>query len=145
METKICAKCNVEYPLFKFFNGYKSDGVTRRIIPTCHHCRYKQRLEADSQHLKKRRLKKYYNLSIEAYEAILLSQGQVCAICREHQESYTVDHDHSCCSGEITCGNCIRGLLCHGCNRGIGQLKDDITKLQNAINYLTTYKSKTPS
>jgi len=36
-----------------------------------------------------------------------------------------VDHDHSCCSGERTCGACIRGLACDNCNWGIGRFNDD--------------------
>ena len=27
-----------------------------------------------------------------------------------------VDHDHSCCEGGNSCGKCIRGVLCRGCN-----------------------------
>jgi hypothetical protein len=30
----------------------------------------------------------------------------------------------------------VRGVLCHGCNTGIGHLKHDIALLQRAIAYL---------
>jgi hypothetical protein len=49
---------------------------------------------------------------------------------------FNVDHDHSCCNGETTCGRCVRGILCSGCNGGIGLLRDDITILTKAIEYL---------
>lgn len=39
-----------------------------------------------------------------------------------------VDHNHST-------GN-VRGLLCSPCNAFIGHLKDDVTLIQNAIDYL---------
>jgi hypothetical protein len=42
-----------------------------------------------------------------------------------------IDHDTRCCSydqltrkeGIRTCGKCIRGLLCHPCNRAIGLME----------------------
>lgn len=43
-----------------------------------------------------------------------------CPIC--------VDHDHT--TGKV------RGLLCHGCNHGIGSLKDDPAMLRAAADYL---------
>jgi len=37
------------------------------------------------------------------------------AACQE-AEWLQVDHDHSCCPGETSCGKCVRGLLCSKCN-----------------------------
>jgi hypothetical protein len=39
-----------------------------------------------------------------------------------------MDHNHS--TGKF------RGMLCHHCNRGLGNFKDDIQNLENAILYL---------
>jgi hypothetical protein len=50
---------------------------------------------------------------------------------------WRIDHDHSCCNGQTTCGNCIRGVLCHSCNAGIGLLKDSVYVMTRAISYLT--------
>jgi hypothetical protein len=31
--------------------------------------------------------------------------------------TYHIDHDHGCCPGSYTCGQCIRSLLCVNCNK----------------------------
>jgi len=31
-----------------------------------------------------------------------------------------VDHDHTCCPGKMSCGKCLRGLLCETCNLILG-------------------------
>lgn len=37
----------------------------------------------------------------------------------------TVDHDHRCCPGSHSCGQCVRGFLCPACNSAAGLLRDD--------------------
>lgn len=72
------------------------------------------------------RLRRYYNLTLKRYLEILARQGGVCGICGDPPPEDTlfhVDHDHSCCSGERTCGLCIRGLLCARCNLGISLME----------------------
>lgn len=73
-----------------------------------------------------------YGITLEQYQEILDQQNGKCAICNklesDSNQAFCVDHDHKT--------NKIRGLLCSKCNRGIGYLNDDITSLQNAINYL---------
>lgn len=77
-------------------------------------------------------LKATYGLTIEQYDSILESQGNSCAICKIDTPSgrgrFHVDHNHI--TGEI------RGLLCHHCNLALGNFKDDVPTLLNAINYL---------
>lgn len=86
-------------------------------------------------------LKRTHNISLDKFEAILYIQGGGCAICGSNfpgRNSFHVDHDHFCCPGEKTCGNCVRGLLCENCNHGLGNLKDDVKILKKAIEYLET-------
>lgn len=51
-------------------------------------------------------------------DALYASQGGCCGGCWEPfpDEQLQVDHDHECCPGKTSCGRCVRGLLCHGCN-----------------------------
>lgn len=74
------------------------------------------------------RLKKY-GLTLEQYDEMLAKQGGVCAICkkpetRKGSEWLSIDHDHKCCpQTKGCCGKCVRGLLCHNCNRWLGILE----------------------
>lgn len=144
MELRKCSECGIDYPLYKFFNGNKKSGEGRKLVAKCHHCRYRQRLANNPQHLRKRDLWKKYRLTTAQYSEMIEAQNQSCALCNEPTKEFVVDHDHSCCPTEITCGKCIRGLLCHLCNRGIGQFNDDIKKLLLAVDYLTKWKPKSP-
>jgi len=47
-----------------------------------------------------------------------------------------VDHDRSCCPGRTSCGKCVRGLLCPGCNQGLGHYRDDPSRLRGMADYV---------
>ena len=73
------------------------------------------------------------------YDSMLAAQGGGCAICggpNRGGRMLAVDHDHSCCPGERTCGKCVRGLLCDSCNHAIGKFRDDPELLIKAAHYL---------
>jgi hypothetical protein len=80
----------------------------------------------------KRALKRLYGISLEQYKKMADAQMNCCAICGKHQKNFNhrlaVDHCHE--TGKI------RGLLCAKCNTGIGNFKDDIHLLGQAIEYL---------
>lgn len=50
-----------------------------------------------------------------------------------------VDHDHSCCPGATSCGRCVRGFLCPGCNTALGMMGDDSARLLAAARYLNDF------
>lgn len=83
-----------------------------------------------------------YNMTPEDYLRIEAEQGGVCKICKNDNNGsrLMVDHDHNCCPGVNTYGNCIRGLLCKNCNWALGNAKDDVEVLQKMIDYLNSYK-----
>lgn len=60
----------------------------------------------------------------------------VCAVNSEHPGPFHVDHDHSCCVSVPTCGQCVRGVLCHHCNKALGQVHDDPATLRGLADYL---------
>lgn len=71
-----------------------------------------------------------FGLTSADYQALLASQGGVCAICGrpEHGRRLAVDHDH------IT--GAVRGLLCRHCNLALGQFGDDPARIDRAASYL---------
>lgn len=78
-----------------------------------------------------------YGVTIECIDEMLIEQGGSCSICRRPiSDDYHVDHDHACCAGYKSCGRCVRGLLCSGCNLMLGMAKDSIPTLEAAIAYL---------
>lgn len=88
---------------------------------------------------------KVYSLPPGAYDQILAAQGGACAICLRipRAKRLATDHAHSCCPGPVSCGRCVRGLLCRSCNRFVlGHLRDSVEALQRAIDYLTLPPAK---
>jgi len=72
-----------------------------------------------------------YGMTVRELHALMESQGRACAICRTQEwgaKGPQVDHCHT--NGHV------RGLLCVGCNTGLGQFKDDTARFRAAIAYL---------
>lgn len=98
------------------------------IIPGCSRDHWSQRMcrrHADQA--------KRYNISVEGMVWVM---EQPCQICGVELEKPYIDHDHSCCPGDVSCGRCVRGVLCSTCNLGLGGFKDDPDLLRSAIQYL---------
>lgn len=49
-----------------------------------------------------------------------------------------VDHDHRCCGEGNSCGRCVRGMLCPGCNMAIGHIERllDVCDAERITQYL---------
>jgi hypothetical protein len=87
-------------------------------------------------------LRTRYKMTVQQYDEKLQQQGGGCAICGEVNASgrrLHVDHDHECCPGGTSCGQCLRGLLCSKCNVGLGQFKDSPRLMLLAIEYLASH------
>ena len=90
-------------------------------------------------------LKHRYNITPERYDEMLEEQDGHCAMCPTTPETnggrmLSVDHDHSCCPGPRSCGQCVRGLLCLRCNNALGWYETHQPQIQN---YLTTRRRRT--
>jgi hypothetical protein len=86
-----------------------------------------------------------YNLSRNDAASMLQEQDYSCAICLNEiyfGKGLNIDHDHRCCPDVGSCGECLRGLLCHGCNMGLGHLGDDPVRLRAAADYLDRWNER---
>jgi len=88
--------------------------------------------EAGKAAHRKSNLKRLYQITPEAYEELLQSQGCRCKICQRHQSEFAkpfvVDHNHETMA--------VRALLCPACNTAIGLFGDDPATIERAATYL---------
>ena len=76
-------------------------------------------------------LRNKYKMSLEMYETMLDLQGGVCALCglpETQGKALSVDHCHKT--------NKFRAILCHKCNKGLGQFMDNPIVLRKAADYI---------
>ena len=79
-----------------------------------------------------RKLKKY-GLTPLQYEDLAKKGCAICGGGPNGRGRFHLDHDHTT--------GLFRGLLCHSCNVGIGSLKENLVTLENAIQYIQSFKS----
>jgi hypothetical protein len=133
---KICSKCSIEKEITDF---YPAPWCKQGVRPECKSCNIttssKRATKRNKENPNSRRsvvLKNKYNISLEQFNKILISQNYKCKICGTTNPGprgvFDVDHCHK--TGKI------RGLLCHLCNAGLGYFRDSILHLESAITYL---------
>ena len=119
--TSVCKLCKQELPIKQFIK--KSDNKHQKFRKSwfCETCR--------PLRIKEYMLKNKYGMdSIKEFEALLLKQRGLCAICSKDMQRPCVDHDHK--TGKV------RAMLCVQCNTLIGRAFDNTDILQKAIVYL---------
>ena len=78
-------------------------------------------------------LKQKYGITVEIYESMVREQGGLCELCSE-PGPLVVDHDHAT--------GAVRALLCHGCNSGLGLLRDDPAQIRAAAQYVEKHRQQ---
>lgn len=85
------------------------------------------------------RMSKRYNLPTDRIVEMILGGCRICGF----KADLHVDHDHTCCdfkaSSVRSCGECVRGVLCGPCNRGLGHFRDRPDLLRAAAEYLEEF------
>jgi hypothetical protein len=87
-----------------------------------------------------RHLQFRYGLTPAGWQEMFDAQGGCCYLCADplpaDKRQIHVDHDHVCCSSNRSCGTCIRGLACEGCNTGVGCFRDDPERMRRVADNL---------
>lgn len=126
-----CSRCGTFKSWGEF---YKRKELSTGHESSCKVCRRKRRAQdmaSGKEH--NWHLLRAYGIFRDDYDELVRLQGGRCAICsgkRNGARFWSVDHDHE--TGKV------RGLLCQRCNALLGMAKDDVSILQQAIDYLRT-------
>lgn len=140
-ESKKCNTCGIVKPLFEYNKRSKSiDGYQHK----CRKCSseawqkwksnnpeyQKDYYLENKEYFKRIRYQNKFGLSEADIQEMLEDQNYTCAVCpRDLEKSrWVIDHDHK--YGHA------RGILCYGCNNGLGAFDDSIEMLEAAIWYL---------
>ena len=87
-----------------------------------------------------RRKANVYGLAVEEHQA-LLAAGCMAKVLRSGDRCsgpINIDHNHSCCAGNRSCGRCVRGALCSKHNTSLGGYELSISW---AGKYLARYQA----
>ena len=78
---------------------------------------------------------KQYGITLEEYDDMRMSQNFKCEICGTHEDLQTkrmsVDHCHQT--------KAVRKLLCGKCNMALGLVNENISILENMVNYIKVH------
>jgi hypothetical protein len=134
--VKVCGSCNLIQP-FENFPPEPNGRKIGKVGAWCKQCCSLKNKTVYKDKIRNANLKKY-GLTLDDYFNLLDKQNHKCKICGVPSARapgvgaspgiLCVDHDHET--------NKVRGLLCSHCNTGLGLFFDDISNLENAIQYL---------
>jgi hypothetical protein len=139
-----CDACVSDYKRYK--SEYRERNRTKiaaqqRAYYEKHHERLNEisRKRSTSTERRLHRKASKFGISVERLEELLaINQCAICSTNDPGPHGFHIDHDHACCpdTKKKLCGNCVRGILCHKCNVGLGHFDDDVHRMQLAVNYL---------
>lgn len=131
-ELKLCCTCKEVKTLEDFYKKRRTQRQSE-----CKLCTKIRRVvwwksDAGKTSSANSKLKARFGLSLDDYDKMLEDQQGQCLVCGA-TESYlghrlAIDHCHT--TGKI------RGLLCKSCNVGLGNFRDSVELLTNAISYI---------
>lgn len=61
-----------------------------------------------------------WRMSLNPEDYLKAISSMKCSVCAREETKLSLDHDHKCCPGNYSCGDCLRGVVCAKCNSLIG-------------------------
>ncbi len=122
-----CKKCEANDRIIRDQNRSPQ---SRMLMMKCKKNWVKNNPEKVAMHVLRRRFTRisHDNLDQLVEKYLKVSKCEICDRDIKEVGTLHIDHDHN--------SNAIRGFICTGCNIGLGQFKDNIESLKNAIEYL---------
>lgn len=144
-----CSDCGKKQSIDSFYKDNTVNSGFQNVCKTCRKLQRNSRWHNLSQeekslllnHQWRRWVWGRFNLSPTKYDEMVEAQGGACAFCGEVPEKrLCVDHDHACCSGERSCGECVRDLLCTSCNLHLGWMETRGISGKQVDDYLSKHR-----
>ena len=146
--VKICYNCKNEFVWMDKAFSFDKSGLSKGMYVACRDCvslleKYRDFLPAETR----RNSIVKHGISLTQYVELLISQDFSCALCLkvpQYLKRMSIDHDHSHCPGAYGCKECIRGIICAGCNTLIGYLENKkvlVQKFEAEYNQNRPFKS----
>ncbi len=142
--TKVCRDCELPRAIDDFHWATSAKTYRRSDCRFCVQEKHVVRREANKERYAYNHrlavIKHKFKLNKEQVLAFIEGQSHRCAICPTEVTIFSgIDHDHACCPGVGSCGQCVRGILCGPCNSALGYFQDNPALLLAGAAYLTRW------
>lgn len=106
---------------------------------------YRDRSQTDRVRYHHHHIKSTFGVTLDQYREMLTAQNGVCATCKQPETAVrngrvmqlSIDHHHET--------GAVRGLLCKGCNNGIGWFRESPAAMRAAADYIEHHAKKQKS
>lgn len=144
MTVKVCNKCGAQKQLEDFVKDKRYESGRRNQCKRCY-TNYMIEYYKKNQDQRGKKIKmntkyvapwKRHHMTEEDFNKLFNMFDGKCHLCRQ-RDATSIDHDHSCCKTNRSCGKCVRGILCRGCNTALGSLKENPDTIARLLDYIS--------